>query len=83
MSDTLHRVKVTINHQDYYLKGQEDPPEMQKIASLVDEKIQAISAATQCGALQAAVLCALQLASELDALKADYDALLAELDALV
>ena len=39
MADTLHRMKVTIHNQDYYLKGTSEPENMQKIASQINDNI--------------------------------------------
>lgn len=82
MADTLHRVKVTIHNQDYYLKGNLEPVQMQKLAATIDENMNKIMQKNQCGSLQAAVLCALQLAEELNQLQIDYNALVNEVENL-
>ena len=68
-------VVVDIYDQVYQLRGT-DPEYIEKLASIVDAKMRAVSAhGTTVDSLRVAVLAALNIADELTALRARYDAL--------
>lgn len=68
-------VVVDIYDQVYQLRGT-DPEHIEKLASIVDAKMRAVSAqGTTVDSLRVAVLAALNIADELTALRARYDAL--------
>jgi cell division protein ZapA len=68
-------VVVEIYDQVYQLRGT-DPAHIERLASLVDGKMRAISAhGATVDSLRVAVLAALNIADELTALRARYDAL--------
>ncbi len=68
-------VVVDIYDQVYQLRGT-DPEHIEKLAAIVDAKMRAVSAhGTTVDSLRVAVLAALNIADELTALRARYDAL--------
>ena len=68
-------VVVDIYDQVYQLRGT-DPEHIEKLAAIVDSKMRAVSAqGTTVDSLRVAVLAALNIADELTALRARYDAL--------
>lgn len=68
-------VVVDIYDQVYQLRGT-DPEYIEKLAGIVDAKMRAVSAhGTTVDSLRVAVLAALNIADELTALRARYDAL--------
>lgn len=68
-------VVVDIYDQVYQLRGT-DPEHIEKLASIVDAKMRAVSAqGTTVDSLRVAVLAALNIADELTALRARYDSL--------
>ena len=73
-------VVVDIYDQVYQLRGT-DPEYIEKLASIVDAKMRAVSAhGTTVDSLRVAVLAALNIADELTALRARYDALAGSLN---
>ena len=71
---------VDIYDQVYQLRGT-DPEYIEKLASIVDAKMRAVSAhGTTVDSLRVAVLAALNIADELTALRARYDALAGSLN---
>ena len=73
-------VVVDIYDQVYQLRGT-DPEYIEKLASIVDAKMRAVSAhGTTVDSLRVAVLAALNIADELTALRARYDALAGNLN---
>src|ERR1700744_5713059 len=73
-------VVVDIYDQVYQLRGT-DPEYIEKLASIVDGKMRAVSAhGTTVDSLRVAVLAALNIADELTALRARYDALAGNLN---
>ena len=73
-------VVVDIYDQVYQLRGT-DPEYIEKLASIVDAKMRAVSAhGTTVDSLRVAVLAALNIADELMALRARYDALAGSLN---
>ncbi|HXE09217.1 MAG TPA: cell division protein ZapA [Acidobacteriaceae bacterium] len=68
-------VSVDIYDQVYHLRGT-DPKHIEKLASLVDTKMRAVAAhGSTVDSLRVAVLASLNIADELLALRARYDAL--------
>jgi cell division protein ZapA len=68
-------VSVDIYDQMYHLRGT-DPKHIEKLASLVDGKMRAVAAhGSTVDSLRVAVLASLNIADELLALRARYDAL--------
>lgn len=68
-------VSVEIYDQVYHLRGT-DPEHIQQLADVVDEKMRAVAAqGTTVDSLRVAVLAALNIADELLAAKARYEAL--------
>lgn len=68
-------VVVEIYDQVYQLRGT-DPPHIERLASVVDAKMRAVSAhGSTVDSLRVAVLAALNIADELLALRARYDTL--------
>lgn len=68
-------VSVDIYDQVYHLRGT-DPKHIEKLASLVDAKMRAVAAhGSTVDSLRVAVLASLNIADELLALRARYDAL--------
>ena len=73
-------VVVDIYDQVYQLRGT-DPAYIEKLAGIVDAKMRAVSAhGTTVDSLRVAVLAALNIADELTALRARYDALAGSLN---
>jgi len=73
-------VVVDIYDQVYQLRGT-DPEYIEKLAAIVDAKMRAVSAhGTTVDSLRVAVLAALNIADELTALRARYDALAGSLN---
>lgn len=73
-------VVVDIYDQVYQLRGT-DPEYIEKLAAIVDHKMRAVSAhGTTVDSLRVAVLAALNIADELTALRARYDALAGSLN---
>jgi cell division protein ZapA len=73
-------VVVDIYDQVYQLRGT-DPQYIEKLAEIVDAKMRAVSAhGTTVDSLRVAVLAALNIADELTALRARYDALAGSLN---
>jgi cell division protein ZapA len=73
-------VVVDIYDQVYQLRGT-DPEYIEKLASIVDAKMRAVSAhGTTVDSLRVAVLAALNIADELTALRTRYDALAGSLN---
>ena len=71
---------VDIYDQVYQLRGT-DAENIEKLASIVDAKMRAVSAhGTTVDSLRVAVLAALNIADELTALRARYDALAGSLN---
>jgi cell division protein ZapA len=69
-------VSVDIYDQVYHLRGV-DPVYIEHLASMVDEKMRAVSAhGNTVDSLRVAVLAALNIADELSSLRAQYEALL-------
>jgi len=67
-----NRVKVEIYGQSYTLGGDLDEEYVQKLASYVDEKMKAVSAATQTvDSVRVAVLAAMAIADELHSRRQD------------
>ena len=60
-----NRTDVTINGTDYTLISEESPSYMQKVAALVDEKMNDITASGRVGRMDAAVLAAMNIADQL------------------
>ena len=60
-----NRLVVNIAHQDYTLLVEEDEAHVQRVAALVNEEIEQISAAGPMTDTQSAVLCALNLAERM------------------
>jgi cell division protein ZapA len=74
-------VVVDIYDQVYQLRGV-DPQHIERLASLVDTKMRAVSAhGATVDSLRVAVLAALNIADELLTLRARYDSLASNLDA--
>jgi len=72
---TATAVSVDIYDQVYHLRGT-DPKHIEKLASLVDTKMRAVAAhGATVDSLRVAVLASLNIADELLALRARYDAL--------
>ncbi len=72
---TATAVSVDIYDQVYHLRGT-DPKHIEKLASLVDSKMRAVAAhGSTVDSLRVAVLASLNIADELLALRARYDAL--------
>jgi cell division protein ZapA len=73
-------VVVDIYDQVYQLRGT-DPEHIEKLAEIVDSKMRAVSAhGTTVDSLRVAVLAALNIADELTALRARYEALAGSLN---
>ena len=60
-----NRVTVTICGEEYTLMAEESPSYMQKVAALVDTKMNAVMASGRVSRLDAAVLAATNIADEL------------------
>jgi len=60
-----NRVTVTICGEEYTLMAEESPSYMQKVAALVDAKMNAVMASGRVSRLDAAVLAATNIADEL------------------
>ena len=74
-SETRHSVAVEIFDQTYHLRGT-DPAYIEQLAHTVDSKMRAVSAhGNTVDSLRVAVLAALNIADELETLRARHDAL--------
>lgn len=60
-----NKITVTINGTDYTLMSEDSPAYMQKVAALVDEKMNDITSTGRVSRMDAAVLVAANLADEL------------------
>ena len=60
-----NKITVTINGTDYTLQSEDSPAYMQKVAALVDEKMNDITSTGRVSRMDAAVLVAANLADEL------------------
>lgn len=60
-----NKITVTINGTDYTLMSEDSPAYMQKVAALVDEKMNDITSTGRVSRMDAAVLTATNLADEL------------------
>lgn len=60
-----NKITVTINGTDYTLMSEDSPAYMQKVAALVDEKMNDITSTSRVSRMDAAVLVAANLADEL------------------
>ena len=74
-----NKITVTINGTDYTLMSEESAAYMQKVAALVDEKMNDITASGRVGRMDAAVLAAANLADELFKQQAAAENLLSQL----
>lgn len=75
--DVKTRIKVNIYGAEYVVKANESPEYIEKLAHLVDEKMQQIANRNRSmPGSKVAVLTALNLADELHKLREDYDGLL-------
>lgn len=70
----MSSVSVTINGQEYNLKGNENEEYLQKVAAYIDEKIQSIMGSNSSLSISSAVvLAALNVADEMFKIKDEYN----------
>ena len=79
--DYLNKTVVTINQQQYALKGEESVDRMEEMAQLVDRKIAMLKRAfPNCNPVRLSILAALEIAGEYLKLQDDYDELVTAIE---
>lgn len=77
----LNKTVVTINHQQYALKGEESVDRMEEMAQLVDRKMAMLKKAfPNCNPVRLSILAALEIAGEYLKLQDDYDELVTAIE---
>lgn len=77
----LNKTVVTINNQQYALKGEETVARMEHMAKLVDDKINLLKKAfPNCNPVRLSILAALEIAGEYLKLEESYDELIHALE---
>lgn len=77
----LNKAVVTIDNQQYALKGEETVDRMEEMAKLVDDKMEQLKKAfPNCNPVRLSILVALEIAGEYLRLNDDYNSLIAAIE---
>ena len=77
----LNKTMVTINNQQYALKGEESVARMEDMAKFVDEKINLLKKTfPNCNPVRLSILAALEIAGEYLKLQDDYEELVTAIE---